>query len=144
MLASLASLVALLFIPALAAPATELEIRQSCADVIVFFARGTTELPPTGSVIGPPFQAALQSQLGGRSLQFNGVNYAADVPGFLIGGDPIGSRQMATDVSLNPMVKFHLPNQRAPNRLPTRQTDAQMLSSCFLDTRTGFCSPIQP
>jgi len=37
--------------------------------------------------------------LGSRSLSFQGVDYPADIPGFLEGGDPQGSRNMANDVS---------------------------------------------
>jgi cutinase len=100
---------------ALAAPTTDLEQRQSCADVIVrrsflitfslihvsfqvVFARGTTETPTIGSIVGPQFQSAIQSAIGSRSLSFRGVDYPATVAGFLAGGDPAGSRTMASDV----------------------------------------------
>jgi len=73
--------------------------RQSCADVSVIFARGTLETAPIGSVVGPPFQSALQSALGGQSLSFVGVNYPASIAGFLEGGDPNGARTMAQDVT---------------------------------------------
>ncbi|THV08150.1 cutinase [Dendrothele bispora CBS 962.96] len=74
---------------AFAAPA--LTERQNCADVIVIFARGTTEPAPIGTVVGPPLQAALQAQLGSRSLSFQGVDYPADIAGFFAGGDPLTS-----------------------------------------------------
>ncbi|THV08151.1 cutinase [Dendrothele bispora CBS 962.96] len=80
-----------------AAPA--LTERQSCADVIVIFARGTTESAPIGTIVGPPLQSALQSQLGGRSLSFQGVDYPANIAGFLEGGDPQGSQTMANDLT---------------------------------------------
>ncbi|KAF8884463.1 cutinase [Infundibulicybe gibba] len=73
--------------------------RQSCADVSVVFARGTGEAEPIGSIVGPPFQAALQSALGGKSLSFVGVNYPASIAGFLEGGDPNGATTMANDVN---------------------------------------------
>jgi cutinase len=79
--------------------ATPLNPRQTCADVTVVFARGTTETPPIGSIVGPPFEAALQSAIGGKSLNFIGVDYAADIAGFLEGGDPDGARTMASDIT---------------------------------------------
>ncbi|EKM82339.1 hypothetical protein AGABI1DRAFT_110999 [Agaricus bisporus var. burnettii JB137-S8] len=79
--------------------AAPLDSRQACADVTVVFARGTGEVRPIGSIVGPPFEDALQSRLGGRSLNFVGVDYAATVGGFLQGGDPEGARNMARDVT---------------------------------------------
>ncbi|EKM82449.1 hypothetical protein AGABI1DRAFT_117924 [Agaricus bisporus var. burnettii JB137-S8] len=73
--------------------------RQACADVTVVYARGTTEVPLIGTVVGPPFASALRIALGGRSLNFVGVDYDADIAGFLVGGDPEGARTMARDVT---------------------------------------------
>ncbi|CAK5262526.1 unnamed protein product [Mycena citricolor] len=75
--------------------------QAACADVMVVFARGTTEVAPIGSVVGPPLQSALTSALGaaGKSLSFAGVNYPANVQGFLAGGDPQGSQAMANDLT---------------------------------------------
>ncbi|KAJ3575934.1 hypothetical protein NP233_g755 [Leucocoprinus birnbaumii] len=84
---------------AVAYAAPPMQSRQSCADVTVIFARGTGEVAPIGTIVGPPFQTALQSAIGGRSLSFVGVNYAATVGGFLEGGDPAGARTMAADVN---------------------------------------------
>lgn len=84
---------------ALAYAAPPLESRQSCADVTVVFARGTTEVAPIGSIVGPPFRDALQTAIGGRSLNFVGVDYPATIGGFLEGGDPNGARTMANDVN---------------------------------------------
>ncbi|KAF9255237.1 hypothetical protein L218DRAFT_844708, partial [Marasmius fiardii PR-910] len=63
----------------------------------VFFARGTAEPGTIGITVGPALQSALLVALGGRSLSFNGVEFPADIPGFLAGGSPEGSLQMATD-----------------------------------------------
>ncbi|KAF5374194.1 hypothetical protein D9758_004593 [Tetrapyrgos nigripes] len=84
-----------------ALPTTTLEERQACADVIVVFARGTTEPSPIGTIVGPPLQSALQAALAGRgmSLSFQGVNYPASIAGFLEGGDPQGSATMAADLT---------------------------------------------
>ncbi|KAF7364843.1 Cutinase [Mycena venus] len=94
MLRSLIGLVALSLL-AVAAPVAEERAANACTDVIVIFARGTTEAAPIGSIVGPPLQSALQVALGGKSLTFTGVNYAADIAGFLEGGDPAGSATMA-------------------------------------------------
>ncbi|KJA22644.1 carbohydrate esterase family 5 protein [Hypholoma sublateritium FD-334 SS-4] len=74
--------------------------RAPCADVTVIFARGTSELPPIGAIVGPPLEAALISALGSKTLNFVGVNYAASIAGFLVGGDPLGAATMASDVAL--------------------------------------------
>ncbi|KAJ7292529.1 cutinase [Mycena rebaudengoi] len=95
MLSSFLSVVTL----ALLAVAAPVEERQACSDVIVFFARGTTEAAPIGSIVGPPLQTALRTALGGKSLTFTGVDYAADIAGFLAGGDPTGSRNMANQLT---------------------------------------------
>ncbi|KAJ7439222.1 cutinase [Mycena latifolia] len=84
---------------ALAAPVVEERAADACTDVILFFARGTTEPAPIGTVVGPPLEAALMTALGGKSLTFTGVDYAADIPGFLEGGDPAGSAAMAQDIT---------------------------------------------
>lgn len=73
---------------------------QVCTDVTVIFARGTGEVAPLGTIVGPPLLAALQADLVGRSLAFIGVDYAASVAGFLAGGDPIGAQTMANDVAV--------------------------------------------
>ncbi|ATZ57773.1 BccutA [Botrytis cinerea B05.10] len=88
----------LLPLSVLAAPTGSIEAR-ACSDVTVIFARGTTETGTLGTVVGPPFLAALKSALGSSSVTMNGVDYPADVPGFLQGGDPAGSQTMATMVT---------------------------------------------
>ncbi|KAJ7701442.1 cutinase [Mycena rosella] len=90
--------VAVLSLLALAAPIEE-RAADACTDVIVFFARGTTETAPIGTIVGPPLEAALTTALAGKSLTFTGVDYAADIPGFLEGGDPAGSAAMAQDLT---------------------------------------------
>ena len=78
-----------------AAPAADIS-RRACAPVTVLFARGTTEPAPIGTVVGPPFQSALQSALGANKLTFTGVTYAASIAGFEEGGDPAGAADMAS------------------------------------------------
>lgn len=82
---------------ALAAPLAS--ARAACSDVAVIFARGTTEPAPIGLVVGPPFQAALKAALGSKTLTFQGVDYAANVAGFLQGGDPKGAATMTSDIN---------------------------------------------
>ncbi|KAH9234518.1 carbohydrate esterase family 5 protein, partial [Colletotrichum gloeosporioides 23] len=67
----------------------------ACANMIVVFARGTTERGNVGTIAGPPFFQALSAQVGGN-LEVQGIEYPADVPGFLAGGDANGSQEMAT------------------------------------------------
>ncbi|GLB42494.1 putative catalyzes the hydrolysis of cutin, a polyester that forms the structure of plant cuticle [Lyophyllum shimeji] len=84
---------------ALSALGAPIESRQSCPDVTVFFARGTTEPGTLGTIVGPPFQAALQSALGGRTLDFQGIPYPATIAGFLAGGDRGGAATMGNSVT---------------------------------------------
>lgn len=90
-----ALLLALTTLAAHAAPSAA----QACTDVTVVFARGTGEVAPIGTIVGPPFLSALQSALGSQTLTFLGVNYAASVAGFLEGGDPVGAATMTADVN---------------------------------------------
>jgi cutinase len=72
-------------------------VNGQCGDVIVIFARGTTEPGNVGAIVGPPFFQALESRLKGKgkSLSVQGVDgYAADVQGYLEGGDAQGSSRM--------------------------------------------------
>lgn len=79
---------------------SDLEARQTgCTDVTVFFARGTGEAAPLGSIVGPPFSSALKTALPGKTISFVGVNYPADVAGFLAGGSPEGAANMANGVT---------------------------------------------
>ena len=68
----------------------------TCNDITVLFARGTTEAGNVGSLTGPPFFQALSTAVGADKLTVQGVDYAADIPGFLEGGDPQGSSELAS------------------------------------------------
>ncbi|GKT56441.1 carbohydrate esterase family 5 protein [Colletotrichum tofieldiae] len=70
-------------------------LNGDCKSMIVIFARGTTEGGNVGTIAGPPFFQALSTQVGGN-LAVQGVEYPADIPGFLAGGDANGSQMMAT------------------------------------------------
>lgn len=60
----------------------DLKQNAPCANVIIIFARGTTEPGNVGLVTGPPFFDALRKQLGDRSLAVQGVDYPATFAGF--------------------------------------------------------------
>lgn len=88
-----------LFALALSAVAAPPVARQSCADVTVYFARGTGESGTLGTIVGPPFQNALKSALGSKTLEFVGISYPASIAGFLAGGDAGGATTMANSVT---------------------------------------------
>lgn len=67
----------------------------NCADNIIIFARGTTELGNVGNIAGPPFFEAMAEAVGAENLVVQGIDYPADIPGFLAGGDADGSQLMA-------------------------------------------------
>lgn len=78
-----------------------------CADVTLIFARGTAEPGNVGSLVGPEFNDALASALGGSSLAFQGVNdYDATVTEYLEGGSPTAATNMSVADS------FCLPKMR--------------------------------
>lgn len=66
----------------------------NCGDVIIIFSRGTTESGNVGALAGPQFFDAVQKAVGGMTVAVQGVEYPADVPGFLEGGDKKGSQEM--------------------------------------------------
>jgi hypothetical protein len=70
-------------------------LNGDCAAVSVIFARGTTEPGNIGTIVGPPFLDNLQQVLGEDNVAFQGVDYAANVAGFLAGGDDEGAATMA-------------------------------------------------
>jgi hypothetical protein len=65
-----------------------------CKAYTIIFARGTTEGGNVGAVCGPPFFTAVAKLVGAANLAVQGVPYPADIPGFLVGGDPTGSKTM--------------------------------------------------
>ncbi|CAG8961800.1 hypothetical protein HYFRA_00013976 [Hymenoscyphus fraxineus] len=67
-----------------------------CKMVTVLFAKGTTETGMVGTLAGPPFFDAMTKQMGAGNVAVQGIDYAADIPGFLAGGDKKGSALMAT------------------------------------------------
>ena len=68
---------------------------SECKPVTVIFARGTIELGNVGSITGPPFFNALDAVLGEGNVGVQGVDYPADILGYLEGGDTGGASTMA-------------------------------------------------
>ena len=77
----------------------DLKNGNGCKQVLVIFARGTTEAGNVGSIAGPPFFGALKTSVGAGNVAVQGVDYPADVAGFLAGGDRAGSATMASLVN---------------------------------------------
>lgn len=72
----------------------------SCAEYTLIWARGTSEPGNMGVLVGPPLVWALQDIVGTNGLTIQGVNsYSASVDGYLEGGDPSGSSNMASLIS---------------------------------------------
>ena len=67
-----------------------------CKPITVIFARGTIELGNVGKLVGPPFFKDLHDlMIGADNIAVQGVNYAATIAGYLIGGDPGGAHTTA-------------------------------------------------
>jgi hypothetical protein len=67
-----------------------------CKAMTVLFARGTTEPGNMGAVAGPPFVSAIGAMMAGAGgVAVQGIEYPADIPGFLAGGDKAGGALMA-------------------------------------------------
>lgn len=76
--------------------ATQNDVKNGvCKQMTVLFARGTTEGGNMGSLAGPPFVQAVGQMVGADNLAVQGIDYPADIPGFLAGGDAGGSQLMA-------------------------------------------------
>ncbi|KAF7906579.1 hypothetical protein EAF00_000858 [Botryotinia globosa] len=69
---------------------------DACKPVIVIFARGTNEEGNVGQDVGPYVFTNLRSALTTAKVTVQGVDYSANVLGYLAGGDSGGSNTMAT------------------------------------------------
>ena len=67
-----------------------------CKPVTIIYARGTIELGNVGSITGPPFYNALDELNGADNVAVQGVNYPANILGYLEGGDPGGAATTAS------------------------------------------------
>ncbi|KAI9702313.1 MAG: hypothetical protein M1836_000792 [Candelina mexicana] len=75
---------------------TRNELSSGCKPVTVIFARGTIELGNVGSFAGPPFFNALDAAIGANNVGYQGVEYPADIPGYLTGGSTAGAAKLAS------------------------------------------------
>ncbi|KAH8588954.1 putative cutinase [Bisporella sp. PMI_857] len=67
-----------------------------CKALTIIFARGTVEAGNVGARVGPPLFVAVANLIGEASLAVQGVDYSADIFGFLVGGSTSGSTKMKT------------------------------------------------
>lgn len=67
-----------------------------CKPTTILFARGTTEPGNMGTLAGPPFVQAVGQMVGAQNVAVQGIDYPADIPGFLAGGDA-GGKFSGTD-----------------------------------------------
>lgn len=69
-----------------------------CRAVTLIYARGTGQQGNVGdpAAVGPLMFNALAAQVGVSNLAVQGVSYAANIPGFLAGGDAAGISTMAS------------------------------------------------
>jgi Cutinase len=70
-------------------------VKGCCQPVMVIFSRCTIELGNVGSLAGPPFFNALTDMIG-DDVAVQGVDYAADILGYLERGDPTGASTIAS------------------------------------------------
>ncbi|KAI9653225.1 MAG: hypothetical protein M1821_007656 [Bathelium mastoideum] len=71
-----------------------------CKPFTLIFARGTSEDPNLGNIVGPPFIDALNATFGTNNVAVQGVNnYPANAAEFCIGGSPEGSQDLAQLIS---------------------------------------------
>jgi cutinase len=95
----------------------------SCKPMTILFARGTTEQGNMGTLAGPPFVQAVGQMMGANNVAVQGIEYPADIPGFLAGGDANGSKLMAQMVgqvmTACPTTSLVIAGYRYVNLLPS-------------------------
>ncbi|KAI9054449.1 hypothetical protein LZ554_001611 [Drepanopeziza brunnea f. sp. 'monogermtubi'] len=67
-----------------------------CRQITIIYAKGTTSPGNVGTETGPPFFQAIAALIGPDNLAVQGVDYDADIWGFVEGGDSDGSKYMAS------------------------------------------------
>lgn len=75
--------------------ATRNDLAGDCKPITIIFARGTVEPGNVGLLAGPPFFNALGSIVGYDNVAVQGVDYPADIPGYLLGGSSSGTKTFA-------------------------------------------------
>jgi cutinase len=71
------------------------DLSGSCKPITILYARGTAELGNVGLLAGPPFFNALGAMVGYSNIAVQGVDYPADIPGYLLGGSSSGTKTLA-------------------------------------------------
>ena len=74
----------------------------ACRPISVIYARGTSQAGNVGeaTAIGPVLFNNIASKVGGiEKLAIQGVNYSADIIGFLQGGNPDGTKAMVNVIT---------------------------------------------
>jgi cutinase len=100
---------ALATLGAVAAPASAATSSSSCPSVYVLFARGTSESGTLGTIVGPDFTSAVESNLPGTSVSIWGDPYAASVNQSSAGpGATDMTDELESDASACPNAKFVL------------------------------------
>jgi len=67
----------------------------TCLTIAIIWARGTSESGNVGALVGPLFFVVVREHMASsQTLAAQGVEYPADVAGFLDGGDAGGSQAM--------------------------------------------------
>ncbi|KAH8880115.1 putative cutinase [Thozetella sp. PMI_491] len=75
---------------------TDIATNKPCADMTLIFARGTTEPGNMGVFAGPQLVQAINNAVPGKSLNVQGVEYAATIQGYLSGGGADGTESMTS------------------------------------------------
>jgi cutinase len=120
-----------------------------CRDIIMLFARGSTEVGNMGTICGPPTANGLKEVFGANAVAVEGIDYGALLStNFIRGGaDPAGIREMqrliGQAVSQCPDSKLVVGGysqgaaltHRAVEDLPQAQKDAIVAAFTFGDTQ---------
>ncbi|KAK5134223.1 hypothetical protein LTR08_006766 [Meristemomyces frigidus] len=72
-------------------------LNGACKPFTLIFARGTSEYPNLGNLVGPPFVYALDATFGSNNVAVQGVNnYPADAVEYCEGGSLTGSEDLVS------------------------------------------------
>jgi cutinase len=74
-------------------------VRGGCRDIIMLFARGSTEVGNMGTIAGPPTANGLKQNFGGDAVAVQGIDYGALLStNFLPGGADLAGIQEMKDL----------------------------------------------
>ncbi|KAK0665593.1 cutinase-domain-containing protein [Cercophora samala] len=73
--------------------------KGDCPDIAILFARGTNEAGNIGMVAGPSFYEHVKKEAGkNKTVEIQGLDYEANLKGFLRGGDKDGTSKMRSGI----------------------------------------------